>query len=112
MRWRFTPGTIILIISTAPGDTLFRFGGEIRLARTEEKVDAAVKGLGAPPVVGFDMEWHAPRLKNVSPSRNSLIQIGSNADHCAVFAMGAFDEMPASLRTSLCNTDVLKVCPR
>ncbi|CAN0476261.1 unnamed protein product, partial [Scytosiphon promiscuus] len=55
------------------------------------------------------MEWYAPRLKNVSPSRTSLIQMCSSADYCAVFARGAFDELPASLRTFLCNADILKV---
>lgn len=92
-----------------PDGKLFRFGGEVRLARTEEEVDAAVQKLGSPPVVGFDMEWHAPCVKNVPPSRTALIQICSSAAYCAVFALGDFDEMPSSLRTFLWDRDILKV---
>lgn len=82
------------------------------MARTEEEVDAAVQKLGSPPVVGFDMEWHAPCVKNVSPSRTALIQICSSSAFCAVFALGDFDEMPISLCTFLWNQDVLKVNPK
>ena len=84
----------------------FRFSGEIDVVRTEEeadaavlilKADAAVGKLSSARVVGFDMEWHAPRMKGVSPGKTSLVQVCSNANYCAVFSVIALGDIPASL---------------
>lgn len=55
------------------------------------------------------MEWHTPRVRGISPSKTSVIQICSNHDFCAVFRMDCFEQMPASLVDFLCDVDISKV---
>lgn len=87
----------------------FNFGGEIFLVRTQEGAEAAVSKLRLAKVVGFDMEWYAPRVRGVGPSRTAVIQICSSPDFCALFAMCYFDELPPCLKDFLCDAQILKV---
>lgn len=87
----------------------FSFGGEITLVRTLEGAEAAISKLRLAKVVGFDMEWHVPRVRGVSPSRTAVIQICSSPDFCALFAMCYFEELPPCLKDFLCDAEILKV---
>lgn len=89
----------------------FRFSGKIDIVRTEEEANAAVLELASVGVVGFDMEWHAPRVRGVRPGRTALIQICSSGGYCAIFSMADLGTLPDSLRALLCNRDIKKVSP-
>lgn len=96
----------------------FCFDGEVDVVSNEEQVEAAVTRLrddaaaghlDSAKVVGFDMEWHAPRVRGISPSKTALIQVCSSAEYCAVFLVAVLDEVPASLWAFLRDRTVKKV---
>lgn len=87
----------------------FSFSGEMSLVRTQEGAEAAILKLRLAKVVGFDMEWYAPRVRGVSASKTAVIQICGSPDFCALFAMGYFEELPCCLKDFLCDANILKV---
>ncbi|CAM9585769.1 unnamed protein product, partial [Ectocarpus fasciculatus] len=109
---------LLRLPSCVPVERQFRFTGHIDILRKEEEVDkavarlrsdAAVSKIDSARVVGFDMEWHAPRVRGVSPSRTALIQICSSAGFCAVFVMADMVEVPSGLRDFLQDPTIKKV---
>ncbi|CAN0396294.1 unnamed protein product, partial [Hapterophycus canaliculatus] len=65
--------------------------------------------LDSSKVVGFDIEWHAPRVRGISPSKTSLIQICSSAGYSAVFLVAVLGSVPARLWALLCDPTVKNV---
>lgn len=99
-------------------ESQFSFTGQIDVVYTEEEADAAVSKLRAnaavsklssDTLVGFDMEWHTPRVTGVSPGRTSLIQICSSAEYCSVFAVLDWENLAPSLRAFLRDPSIRKV---
>jgi len=88
-------------------ELLFSFNGTIDIVRNEEEADAAVAKLRKDATAskldldvkgaGMDMEWHAPRVRGISPSKICLVQICTSAGYCAVFLVAKMGGVPKSL---------------
>ncbi|CAN0314199.1 unnamed protein product, partial [Ectocarpus sp. 4 AP-2014] len=109
---------LLRLPSCIPEELQFRFSGHIDVVKEEQEVDdavaklrsdAAVSNLDPVKVVGFDMEWHAPRVRGVGPGRTALIQVCSSAGYCAVFVMAGLDQVPSGLWALLQDPTIKKV---
>lgn len=61
------------------------------------RADAAPSVMDNVKYVGFDTEWHNPRVKGISPSKTALVLTCSSPSYCAVFLIAVLEEVPASL---------------
>lgn len=86
-----------------------RYEEEVDVAVQKLRDDAACSKLDRAKVVGVDIEWHAPRIKGVSPSKISLIQICSSANYCAVFLVTKMEKFPSSLWPFMRDREIRKI---
>jgi len=102
-----------------PVDQQFSFSGVTDVVSDEDGAAAAVAKLRedasaskldpTTDVTAVDTEWYAPRVRGVSPSKTSLIQVCSSADYCAVFLVGKMGDVPGCLWDFLRDKKILKV---